>query len=130
MRPRPTMTAPSAANLPASAHCRYFQFAWLRAPGSPFGFFGVGVRPAYRADEIIPVENIEYSTIHVHTEQARSLNNHPETQDKVQKRWLDCLVNPSPSISLICWRRQTGRSIDNWTRASGPKACQWNSGAF
>jgi hypothetical protein len=32
------------------------------------------------------VENIEHSTIRVHTEQAKSLNNHPETQNKVKSR--------------------------------------------
>jgi hypothetical protein len=32
------------------------------------------------------MENIEYSTIPVHTEQAAPLNNRPEVENKVQDR--------------------------------------------
>jgi hypothetical protein len=50
-----------------------------------FRVYGVGARPAYLDRRNILVENIEHSTICVHTEQAKSLNNHPDTKNKVQK---------------------------------------------
>jgi hypothetical protein len=54
----------------------------MRAQHSPFDIRGSGAQPAYApvkstATENMRSEKIEYSTIHMHREQARPPNIHP-----------------------------------------------------